>query len=197
MAARRVTMGDSYGRNGVDETAVSDPAASEVIAEPAAGAAREFDDFVAARGSALLRTAHLLTADAAAAEDLLQDTLVRAWSRWSRVRRADAPEAYVRRMLVNASISRWRSSRGRQASERLMADPPDIAAPEQVGRDDALWRALAGLPARQRAVLALTYFEDRAEAEVAELLGCTVGTVKSQRAKALRSLRGRLAEEDR
>ena len=184
-------------RNGVDETAVSDPAPNEVIAEPAAGLAREFDDFVAARGSALLRTAYLLTADAAAAEDLLQDTLVRAWSRWSRVRRADAPEAYVRRMLVNTSISRWRSSRSRHASERLMADPPDVAAPEQVGRDEGLWQAVAALPARQRAVLALAYFEDRAEAEIAELLGCTVGTVKSQRAKALRSLRGRLGEEER
>ena len=77
----------------MDETAVSDPAPSKVMAQAAAGDAREFDDFVAARGSALLRTAYLLTADAAAAEDLLQDTLVRAWSRWSRVRRADAPEA--------------------------------------------------------------------------------------------------------
>jgi RNA polymerase sigma-70 factor (sigma-E family) len=176
---------------------VSDPAPSEVIAEPAAGLSREFDDFVAARGSALLRTAYLLTADAAAAEDLLQDTLVRAWSRWSRVRRADAPEAYVRRMLVNASISRWRSSRSRHARERLMADPPDVAAPEQVGRDDGLWQAVAALPARQRAVLALSYVEDLAEAEIAELLGCTVGTVKSQRAKALRSLRGHLAQEER
>ena len=181
----------------MDETAVSDPAPSKAIAQAAAGDAREFDDFVAARGSALLRTAYLLTADAAAAEDLLQDTLVRAWSRWSRVRRADAPEAYVRRMLVNASISRWRSSRTRHARERLVADPPDVAAPERVDRDDELWLAVVALPARQRAVLALAYFEDRSEAEIAELLGCTVGTVKSQRAKALRSLRGRLAEEER
>jgi RNA polymerase sigma factor (sigma-70 family) len=100
-------------------------------------------------------------------------------------------------MLVNASISRWRSSRSRHARERLMADPPDIAAPEQVGRDDGLWQAVAALPARQRAVLALSYVEDLAEAEIADLLGCTVGTVKSQRAKALRSLRGRLGEEER
>jgi RNA polymerase sigma-70 factor (sigma-E family) len=182
---------------GVDETVVSDPTPSEVIAEPAAGDAREFDAFVAARGSALLRTAYLLTADAAAAEDLLQDTLVRAWSRWSRVRRADAPEAYVRRMLVNASISRWRSSRSRFSRERLMAEPPDVAAPDRVGRDDELWRAVVALPPRQRAVLALTYFEDRADAEIAELLGCAVGTVKSQRAKALRTMRTRLDEEDR
>jgi RNA polymerase sigma-70 factor (sigma-E family) len=182
---------------GVDETVVSDPTPSEEIAEPAAGDAREFDAFVAARGSALLRTAYLLTADAAAAEDLLQDTLVRAWSRWSRVRRADAPEAYVRRMLVNASISRWRSSRSRFSRERLMAEPPDVAAPDRVGRDDELWRAVVALPPRQRAVLALTYFEDRADAEIAELLGCAVGTVKSQRAKALRVMRTRLREEDR
>ena len=182
---------------GVDETALSDPAPIGVLAEPAAGVAREFDEFVAARASALLRTAHLLTADPAAAEDLLQDTLVRAWSRWSRVRRADAPEAYVRRMLVNASISGWRASRRRHAGERLMAEPPDVAAPERVGRDDELWRAVVALPPRQRAVLALTYFEDRADAEIAELLGCAVGTVKSQRAKALRTMRTRLREEDR
>ena len=103
----------------------------------------------------------------------------------------------MRRMLVNASISRWRSSRTRHARERLVADPPDVGAPERVDRDDELWLAVVALPARQRAVLALAYFEDRSEAEIAELLGCTVGTVKSQRAKALRSLRGRLAEEER
>ncbi|HEX7187307.1 MAG TPA: SigE family RNA polymerase sigma factor [Actinomycetes bacterium] len=155
-----------------------------------------FDAFVASHASRLLRTAYLLTGDHGAAEDLLQDTLVRAWSRWSRVVGTDQPLAYVRRMLVNASVSRWRGLRARPA-ERLVPDPPDRAEPVRAGPDDEVWALVGTLPPRQRAVVVLSYYEDLLDAQVAEALGCTTGTVKSQRAKALRSLRRRLGEEDR
>jgi RNA polymerase sigma-70 factor (sigma-E family) len=160
-------------------------------------AAAEFDAFVASSGSALLRTAYLLTGDHASAEDLLQDTLVRVWSRWSRVRAADRPLAYARRVLVTTSVSRWRAARSRSGREHLVADPPETGGGEAAPRDDELWQAVLALPPRQRAVMVLAYYEDLTDQDAAEVLACTVGTVKSQRAKALRALRIRLAEEDR
>lgn len=164
-------------------------------AEPEESA--EFDAFVATSGAALQRTAYLLTGDHSAAEDLLQDTLVRVWSRWSRVRAADRPMAYARKVLVTTSVSRWRAARARTGRERLVAEPPEAAGAEQPRRDDALWQAVLELPPRQRAVMVLAYYEDLTDQDAAEVLACTVGTVKSQRAKALRSLRLRLTEEDR
>jgi RNA polymerase sigma-70 factor (sigma-E family) len=158
-------------------------------------AAAEFDAFVAGSGGRLLRTAYLLTGDHGAAEDLVQDVLVRAWSRWSRVSGADEPAAYVRRMLVNASVSRWRSLRARPA-ERLVAEPPERAGTETEPRDDEVWALVGTLPPRQRAVVVLSYYEDLPDAQVAEALGCTTGTVKSQRAKALRSMRARQPVEE-
>lgn len=156
-----------------------------------------FDAFVASHGSRLLRTAYLLTGDPGSAEDLLQDTLMRAWGRWPRVVAADEPLAYVRRMLVNASVSRWRSMRHRLAGERLVAAPPERAGPAPRARDDELWGRVVGLPPRQRAVVVLSYYEDLSDAQVADVLGISTGTVKSQRARALRALRARLDEEDR
>jgi RNA polymerase sigma-70 factor (sigma-E family) len=157
----------------------------------------ELDSFVASSGSALLPTAYLLTGDHASAEDLLQDTLVRVWSRWSRVRAADRPLAYARRVLVTTSVSRWRAARSRSGREHLVADPPETGGGEAAPRDDELWRAVLALPPRQRAVMVLAYYEDLTDQDAAEVLACTVGTVKSQRAKALRALRLRLTEEDR
>lgn len=164
-------------------------------ADALVGRAAGFDAFVAAHGPRLLRTAYLLAGDHGAAEDLLQDTLVRAWDRWSRVSGADQPLAYVHRMLVNASVSRWRALRLRQGGERLVATPPELAAADPAGRDEEVWRLVSTLPPRQRAVVVLSYYEDLADAQVAETLGCATGTVKSQRAKALRALRGRLGGE--
>jgi RNA polymerase sigma-70 factor (sigma-E family) len=181
---------------GVDEL-VAGRDLPDVVAHDRADHSGEFDAFVAGAGSRLLRTAYLLTGDQRAAEDLLQDTLLRVWSRWSRVRAADHPLAYTRRVLVTTSVSRWRALRSRAAGERLVADPPEASAAEPAGRDDELWQAVLALPPRQRAVMVLGYYEDLTDAGVAEVLGCTVGTVKSQRAKALRTLRVTLAEEDR
>lgn len=147
----------------------------------------EFDGFVAARSSRLLRTAFLLTRDWSLAEDLLQTSLAKAWFAWPRL--DDDPEAYVRKILVNTYASWWR--------RRWRGETPTDELPERAQYDaiagvddrDEVWRALGELPRRQRAVLVLRYFEDLSEAQVAESLGISTGTVKSQTSKALARLR--------
>ena len=147
----------------------------------------EFDEFVAARSSGLLRTAYLLTRDHALAEDLLQTALTKAWFAWSRVE--GSPDAYVRRILVNTYATWWRRKwNGEHATAELPESPGgDFAAGSASGHD--LWDALGRLPRRQRAVIVLRYFEDLTEAETARLLGCSLGTVKSQTSKAMAHLR--------
>lgn len=147
-----------------------------------------YAEFVVARSPRLLRTAYLLTHDWASAEDLLQTALVRAWGAWGRVE-AD-PEAYVRRILINTFSSWWRS-RWRQV-EQPVSQMPERSAADETSRYDArdeVWQAMGRLPRRQRAVLVLRYFEDLSEAEIAEVMGTSVGTVKSQAARALAKLR--------
>jgi RNA polymerase sigma-70 factor (sigma-E family) len=144
----------------------------------------EFDSFVTARSPALLRTAYLLVHDEALAEDLLQTSLAKAWFAWSRIE--GEPEAYVRRILVTTSASWWR--------RKWTRETPTAELPERVSSDGShewqdLWDAIGNLPGRQRAVVVLRYLEDRTEAETARLLGCSLGTVKSQCAKALAKLR--------
>lgn len=147
-----------------------------------------FDEFVAARGQAMQRFGYLLTSDWALAEDLVQTALARAYPRWSRIN-SDDPEAYVRKAMVNTWSSWWRRRwRGEVPTESL----PDVAAGDQyadVDRRHAVMGALAGLPPRQRLVLVLRYHEDLPEQQVADLLGVSVGTIKSQAAKALTKLR--------
>jgi RNA polymerase sigma-70 factor (sigma-E family) len=151
-------------------------------------AAGEFDDFVAARYAALVRSAALLTGDHHEAEDLVQGALVKAVAVWRRI--ADDPEPYVRRIMVNDNISRWRRHRG-----RLVVSEDPAAGRDPVHRaDDAdqrldLAAALATLAPRQRTVLVLRYFEDLTERETADLMGTSVGTVKSQTRDALARLR--------
>ncbi|MGN6791183.1 MAG: SigE family RNA polymerase sigma factor [Streptosporangiaceae bacterium] len=151
-----------------------------------------FEEFVRNRSAYLFQLALLLAGrNQADAQDLLQVALERAWRRRRLIARYENPEAYVRRALVNASIDRWRWLRRRD--ER----PLDAAGPGPAGGDpaglvarrDELIRALAALPPRQRAVLVLRYWEDLPEAEVAGLLGCSVGTVKSQASRGLARLR--------
>ena len=147
-----------------------------------------FEDFVSARGQALQRFGYLLTSDWAMAEDLVQTAFARAYPRWSRIER-DAPEAYVRKVMVNTWSSWWRR---RWRGEVPAASLPDVAAGDpylEVDRRQAVKSALAGLPHRQRLVLVLRYQEDLSEQQVAALLGISVGTVKSQAAKALAKLR--------
>ena len=153
-------------------------------------ASQGFEDFVSARGQALQRFGYLLTSDWALAEDLVQTAFSRAYPRWSRIE-SDAPEAYVRKVMVNTWSSWWRR---RWRGEVPAASLPDMAAGDpylEVDRRHAVKSALAGLPHRQRLVLVLRYHEDLSEQQVAELLGISVGTVKSQASKALAKLRAR------
>ena len=150
--------------------------------DPQAGAT--FDEFVAARSRALLRTAYLLTHDHALAEDLLQTALARAWFAWRRI--DGNPDPYVRRILVNTYASWWRRKwNGEHPTDELPERPTDETGTEPTD----LWQAMERLPRRQRAVVVLRYFEDLTEAQVADALGVSVGTVKSQTSKALRTLR--------
>ena len=146
-----------------------------------------FDELVTSQLPSLLRAAYLLTGEWGLAEDLVQDTLTKAYLAWTRVAEADAPAAYLRRILVN---THRRSYRRRRVRESLTADVPDGGTDRgttDLRRD--LVRAVAALPPRQRSVVVLRYLEDRPEAEVAEILGCSVGTVKSQASRALDKLR--------
>ena len=147
----------------------------------------EFDEFVLTRSPALLRTAYLLVRDLQLAEDLLQASLTKAWFAWSRIN--GDPEPYVRRILVTTSVSWWRR---RRMQETPTAEVPEHATPEGGDWSTAggeVWSALGRLPRRQRAVVVLRYVEDRTEAETADLLGCSLGTVKSQCSRALTKLR--------
>jgi len=144
-----------------------------------------FDAFARGRMRELLRFAHLLTGDPHRAADLVQDALERTLISWHRVERKDDPEAYVRRAIVNRHISRWRRLR----REQLTAAVPETTYVPTAPRDDQLWSALTSLPPRQRAVIVLRYYEDLSEAQTAQTLGCSVGTVKSQASKALAKLR--------
>jgi RNA polymerase sigma-70 factor (sigma-E family) len=149
-----------------------------------------FRDFVASRSRPLLRSAWLLTGDWALAEDLVQATLAKSWLRWGRITRSDAPEAYVRRVMVTTYLS-W--TRRRWRGELSARDMPEVVTPTDLTADADLRESvrveLARLTARQRAVLVLRYFDDLTEVQAAEALGCSVGTVKSQTSKALARLR--------
>jgi|SRR5215469_6766846 len=146
------------------------------------------EGFLADRGTALLRTAVLLAGGREAGEDLLQLALERALRRWHRV--DGDPEAYLRRTLYHLAVDRWRW-RMRHPEVDLMADVADSGRDlaEQVDLRQALAQALALLPARQRAVLVLRYFEELTEAEIATALGCSAGAVKSAAARGLQRLR--------
>ncbi|WP_206068849.1 SigE family RNA polymerase sigma factor [Nonomuraea composti] len=146
-----------------------------------------FREFVLARQQALMRTAYLLTGDAHLAEDLLQSVLIKVAGQWGKLSRGGNPEAYTRKALVNQYIS-WRR---RPRPELPSAEVPERAA---TGDDATLDRivlrqALAKLGPRQRAVIVLRFWEDLTEAQAAEVLGCSVGTVKSQTHHALTRLR--------
>ncbi len=148
-----------------------------------------FDAFVRARLPHLLRLGRALTGSEQAGADLVQDALERSLMRWSRIDSED-PEGYVRRVMVTRNISAWRRVR----RERLTADVPETSYDDPQA-DPALWAALAQLPPRQRAVIALRYYEDLTEAQTAHLLGISAGTVKSQASRAMAKLRELLADE--
>jgi RNA polymerase sigma-70 factor (sigma-E family) len=157
----------------------------------------DFDEFVTARGPALLRLALMLTGDAYLAQDLVQSALASAYRHWRRVEAAEAPQAYVRQILVREHLS-WRR---RRSSEEIVSDtrsessraPTDVRssrdATGEFASRDAAWALLARLPRTQRAVLALRYYEDLSDAQIAAALGCSAATVRSNAARALATLR--------
>ncbi|AQZ67451.1 RNA polymerase ECF-subfamily sigma factor [[Actinomadura] parvosata subsp. kistnae] len=154
---------------------------------------RDFTEFVASRSDSLIRLAYVLTNDQHAAEDLLQTALAKAAGHWRRIR--GNPEAYMRRVMYHEQVGRWRSPRwGR---ERVLEALPDRGVEDRTSEVDTrvtLAEALRMLPARKRAVLVLRYYEDLSESEVAKIMGCSVGTVRSQTHQAVARLRELVGE---
>lgn len=158
--------------------------------KPLTAADTSFVAFVESAWQRHLRLAVLLTGDRSQAEELLQDSLVRMYERWRKLSRRDDLHAYLRRALVNNHTSVWR----RRRRENLVAEVPDRAAGGQAGPDLEVTQALAALPAGQRAVVVLRLYEDLSERQAADALGCSLGNVKSQYARALDKLRSLVRE---
>ena len=154
----------------------------------------DFDQFVATHVDDLLRTAYLIVWDEAEAEDLVQECLLKVARRWPRVRRMEQPRAYARRILVNLAVDGARGRARRRSELEPGAAAGSIAVDPLPSLDTRaeLLQALSQLPARQRAVLVLRYFNDLTEAQVADVLGCPPGTVKSSASRGLARLRDAL-----
>jgi RNA polymerase sigma-70 factor (sigma-E family) len=166
---------------------VTDPFHTEAIP-------RRFDDFVEQRLDRLLRYATALTCDPHLAQDVVQEVLLRAQSRWERIAALHAPDAYVRRMVTNEYLS-WRRRRAakhvatsHEALEALASPEPDPAV--RYAERDAMRARIATLPRKQRSALVLRYYENLTDAEIADVLGCGEGTVRSHISRALSRLRG-------
>jgi RNA polymerase sigma-70 factor, ECF subfamily len=152
----------------------------------------EFRQFVAARQAALLRTAFLLTGGWHSAEDLLQSSLAKTCLAWPRIKDKAAAEAYVRTTMSRTWVSWWRR---RRYEERSTETLPEVAVHDVLGDDrDVVWQALATLSARQRAVLVLRFYEGLSELEIADVLGCSTGSVKSHASRGLKSMRDLLGD---
>ena len=161
--------------------------------EVVTSAPADFAEYVTLRLPSLLRFGYALTGNPHDAGDLVQETLERVGLRWATVSRNGNPDAYVRRAMVNARTSRWR----RRRSETLVAEIPETGVRTRDRFDDEpLWQALRELPARQRAVIVLRYYEDLSEAEIAFTMGISAGTVKSQASRAMATLREHLTQDD-
>ena len=157
----------------------------------------DFEEFVVARGGALLRFGYLLTGDRHLAEDLVQEALLHAYRRWSAIESTDSPEPYVRKAVLRGYLS-WR--RRRSSTEIAVGEPLERVPPgertdtmvERIAEREAMWLLLHRLPRRQRAVVVLRYYEDLPDAAIAELLGCAPATVRVHAFKALGALRAEL-----
>ena len=163
----------------------------EAAAEPG------FDSWVEARVAALLRFAYLVTGSQQAAEDAVQAALVSACEKWSRVSRRDDPDAYVRRMVVNAHISAWRRSGRRESPVAEVRDSTGADPAQRLVESDAVWRMCTALPPQQRAAVVLRFYEDLEYAEIAAILGVTEPTARSHVHRALAALRGELERQER
>lgn len=158
------------------------------------GQEAEFVAFFAATWPRLFRTTYAVAGDKQHTEDALQTAFANAWARWNQVSAADDRVAYVRRMAINAALARHRRAHVRRESSVPVL--PDLVAPDDDWPErEATWRAVSSLPPRQRAVVVLRYYEGLTESEIADLLGCRPGTVKSQASAALATLRTRLEDD--
>ncbi len=158
----------------------------------------DYTAYVEGSWQRLFRTAFALTGDVRQAEELLQSTLVKVFVSWRKVSRADSRDAYVRRVMVNQATSGWRSRRNR--AEVLSPEPrrADDAVPSfdtDLATSDELWGLVQGLPARQRAVVVLRYYEDLSEREIGSVLGIAPGTVKSLAHAAMAKLRAQMSQK--
>jgi len=156
----------------------------------------EFTEYLSARQASLLRTAYLLTGDRQQAEDILQTALAKLYLAWHKVNDRSSVDAYVRRIMVNENNSLWRRGwkKREYAAEQLPeGDPHHDSYDEGLGA--ALWEVVQTLPPKARAVVVLRYYEQLTETEAADVLGISVGTVKSQCSRALASLRERVPAE--
>jgi len=171
------TMTDSGGRAG------------------AQSAEQDFSAYVAARQGALLRFGYLVAGDAHTAEDLVQTALAKTYLAWDRIREREALDTYVRRIIVNEHTSLWRRPWKRR--EDVTDSLPERPAPARDHRalHEELWTQLQGLPVRQRTAVVLRYYEQLTEAETADVMGCSIGTVKSTTSRALAALRARVSPD--
>lgn len=157
----------------------------------------EFGEFVQGRARTLHRTAYLLCGDWHLANDLVQEALAKTFRHWRKVQRADNPDAYVKRILINEANRYLRRHRNAAPPTEVAAqDTPVPDASNEVVDRDLLLQALLSLPARQRATVVLRYLEGMTERETAAVLKCTQGTVKSQTARALDTLKIHLKREE-
>jgi len=164
--------------------------AGDQLAARAAGADDpEFRDFVRSRSRALLRTAYLLTGNIADAEDLVQSALTKTYVAWDRIHDRSALDGYVRRAIVNTHISWWRRRRLEEFPTDEIPEQAVIDQPDSSDIEESLQRAINRLPQRMRAAVMLRYYDDMTEAEVAEVLGVSLGTVKSTVSRAMAKLR--------
>jgi RNA polymerase sigma-70 factor (sigma-E family) len=190
IASRKDAAGDSdgepgAGRAGDDEGEVPAYDAYEM---------QDFETYAAVRWPRLLRTAYLLTnGDHHEAEDLVQVTLAKVYLRWHHISALDAPDQYVRRALINNNTTRQRKRRVVQLLTPQLPEQRGPSGHESYDTRSELFAALALLPPRQRAIVVLRYWECLSEQETARVLGCSVGTVKSQASRALKKLRNSAA----
>lgn len=160
----------------------------------------EFTAFYVASWPRLFRTTYAVAGDRQGTEDALQTAFAQAWSRWSRVSAAGDPMAYMRRMAINAAINGHRRAWTRR--EMSVPELPDAPTPHDAWPEhhapehQATWQAVRALPPRQRAVVVLRFYEGLSEREIAEVMGCRPGTVKSQASAALATLRAQLDETE-
>ncbi|MGA8257232.1 MAG: SigE family RNA polymerase sigma factor [Nocardioides sp.] len=153
----------------------------------------EFTAYLQARQPSLLRTAYLLTGDRQTAEDIMQTSLAKLYLAWDKVRDRDSVDAYLRRIMVNENNSLWRRGwKKREHATEVLPEGDPHHDDYDDGRDAALWTVVQSLPPKARAVVVLRYYEQMSEAETADALGISLGTVKSQCSRAIAALRERV-----